>query len=78
MALLRHPYASPSTVKFGLNGATSNQNSIEDADGDGTPDLLLHFKTQDTGIKSGDTQTCLTGEKKRNGYTRLRSNYNVS
>jgi hypothetical protein len=52
------------SVKFGPNGATSRQNGIEDVDGDGIPDLVLHFSTQQTGIKSGDTQACLTGKTK--------------
>jgi hypothetical protein len=35
---------------------------IEDVDGDGDLDLLLHFNTHETGIKLGDTQACLTGK----------------
>ena len=34
---------------------------IEDVDGDGDLDLLLHYETQGTGIASGDTQACLSG-----------------
>lgn len=34
---------------------------IEDINGDGQPDLLLRFKTRETGIDPGDTQACLTG-----------------
>ena len=36
--------------------------NIEDADGDGDLDLILHFKTQETGIQCGDTSAFLTGE----------------
>lgn len=36
----------------------------EDVNGDGRPDLVFHFNTQQTGIDAGDTQACLTGETK--------------
>jgi len=35
---------------------------VEDVDGDGDLDLLLHFRTQETGIACGDTEAHLTGE----------------
>ena len=54
----------PLSVKFGLGGAVEahGQGHTEDADGDGDSDLVLHFKTQDTGIQCGDTEATLTGE----------------
>jgi Beta-propeller repeat len=35
---------------------------LEDVNGDGRLDLLLHFETQQTGIDPGDTMACLTGK----------------
>jgi hypothetical protein len=38
------------------------QAHFEDVDADGGLDLLLHFRTQDTGIAPGDTEVCLIGQ----------------
>jgi hypothetical protein len=53
----------PLSVVFGPNGAgaTHGQGHLEDVDGDGENDLLLHFNTQGTGIACGDTSTSLLG-----------------
>jgi hypothetical protein len=53
-----------STVHFGNTGmeAAAVQSALEDVDGDRTLDIILHFKTQDTGISCGDTSASLTGE----------------
>jgi hypothetical protein len=54
----------PSTVMFGPNEATKAHSSahLEDIDGDSDLDLLLHFRTQETGIQCGDTEASLVGE----------------
>jgi len=53
----------PLSVEFGPDGATESHGKghIQDVDGDNDNDLLLHFKTQETGIAKGDTEACLTG-----------------
>jgi hypothetical protein len=51
------------SVEFGPAGATESHDRghLEDVDGDGNLDLVLHFRTQDTGIQCGDTSASLTG-----------------
>lgn len=55
---------NPLSVKFGPDGATEShgRGHIEDVDGDGDQDLVLHFRTQDTGIQCGNTSASLTGK----------------
>jgi hypothetical protein len=55
---------NPQSVRFGPKGAKEvhGKGHIEDANQDGEPDLMLHFHTQATGIKCGDTSASLTGE----------------
>jgi hypothetical protein len=50
------------TVCFGLDGAAAVHHALKDVDGDGDIDMILHFRTQDTGISAGDTEATLTGE----------------
>ena len=54
----------PLSVAFGPNGAreTHNRGHIEDVDGDGDDDMVLHFRTLDTGIQCGDSEALLTGQ----------------
>lgn len=52
----------PTTVQFGPNGAAPVHAALEDVDGDTDLDLILHFRTQETGIACGDTEAVLTGE----------------
>jgi hypothetical protein len=54
----------PSSVEFGPDGAIEahRRGHIEDVDGDGDDDLVLHFNTRDAGIQCGDTSVTLTGQ----------------
>jgi hypothetical protein len=54
----------PLSVRFGPKEAREahGKGHIQDVNNDGEPDLVLHFRTQDTGIKCGDTSASLTGE----------------
>jgi hypothetical protein len=53
----------PTTVFFGAIGseAAPVHSVLEDVDGDGNTDIMLHFRTQRTGIVCGDTSASLTG-----------------
>ena len=50
------------TVRFGPLGAWAENWALEDVDSDGDEDMILHFRTQETGIMAGDTEAELRGE----------------
>jgi len=54
----------PLSVKFGpkMSTAIHNRGHIEDVDNDDDLDLVLHFRTRETGIQCGDTAVFLTGQ----------------
>ncbi len=53
----------PATVVFARpDGAAPVHDRLEDVDEDGDLDLIMHFRTQDTGIADDATEACLTGE----------------
>ena len=54
----------PLSVEFGPNGATEAhaKGHCDDVDTDSDLDLVLHFKTQETGIQCGDIEALLAGE----------------
>jgi predicted ribosomally synthesized peptide with SipW-like signal peptide len=64
-------------VFFGPGRAVPADREIIDADNDGDMDMVMSFRTQDTGIKNGDTQAELTGVTLQNkdfkGVTALRT-----
>lgn len=53
----------PTTVLFGAAGdeAAPVHVAMEDVDGDGRTDMVLHFMTQDTGITCETASAYLTG-----------------
>ena len=52
----------PQSIRLGPGGAKPfGRVQSADLNGDGSTDLLLHFKTQDTGITCGATDVSLTG-----------------
>ena len=52
-----------SSVIFGAGSATESHDKvhIEDVNGDGLDDVILHFNTQDSGIAKGDVEACVAG-----------------
>ena len=50
------------TALFGPGDAEPVHYALEDVDGDGDIDMILHFKTEDTGIAAGDTEATLTAQ----------------
>jgi hypothetical protein len=52
------------TLAFGPDGAAPAHRQgghYQDVDDDGLTDLLSHYRTQETGIATGDTEACVTG-----------------
>jgi len=50
------------SLRFGPAEASASQYSWQDVNNDGLTDLVLQFKTKQTGIKIGDTEACITGK----------------
>jgi hypothetical protein len=52
----------PSSVRFGPAASSPTHSQVEDVNGDGKPDLLLQFTMAQTGIYSGESRVCLSGQ----------------
>ena len=51
------------SLRFGPGQALAEgRGHLEDVNGDGQLDLVLHFRTQDSGIQCGDTSVSITGQ----------------
>ena len=51
-----------STLAFGPSGAAATGSDPEDVNDDGLTDLVSSYLQDETGIASGDTEACVTGE----------------
>jgi hypothetical protein len=51
------------SLRFGPDQALVEGNGqLDDVNSDSLPDLVLHFRTQDSGIQCGDSSASITGE----------------
>jgi hypothetical protein len=51
------------SLEFGPSQALAQgKGQLKDVNGDGQADLVLHFRTQDSGIQCGDTSVSITGQ----------------
>lgn len=59
----------PDSITFGPWGASEAHGKVHPGDynNDGYPDLLVHFRTQETGIKFGDIEACLSASLQGGG-----------
>jgi VCBS repeat-containing protein len=57
-----------STVRFGPGQAIPVHYAIEDIDGDGDDDMILHFNTQELGLTEDDVKATLSGETTEGAY----------
>jgi hypothetical protein len=58
------------SIKFGHEEALKSHTNghLEDVDGDGDLDMILHFNTQEIGIACDDTEVFLTGKTSEGLY----------
>jgi hypothetical protein len=58
------------SVEFAGAAANDQGLSPQDINGDGLPDVVLHFNTQDLNLQVGDVRACLSGELSTGGTFR--------
>lgn len=56
------------TVRFGPGEAEAVHYAIDDVDGDGDADMILHFRTQEVGLGIEDIEATLFGETEDGSY----------
>ncbi|GEM_PF-2848672 len=52
----------PKTVVFAGSNALPNGQTPQDVNGDGLPDMVFHFRTEDLKLCTSDTKACLSGK----------------
>ncbi len=64
---VRYRFGSPKAVADGGGACPIHDGHVEDSDGDGSDDLLLHFPIRDTGFDGSETEAELRWEKDESG-----------
>ncbi|WP_266079613.1 hypothetical protein [Haladaptatus caseinilyticus] len=64
---IRYRFGSPAAVESGGGACPVHEEAVEDIDGDGNDDLMLHFAVQDAGFESGETEAELRWERDESG-----------
>lgn len=65
---LGYRFGAPDVVEDGGGARPVHGGHIEDVDGDGRDDLILHFPTAETGFDGGDSEGRLEWERTEDGH----------